>query len=414
MPCALKPHWQHSCSLRTRDSCFQIWLSTKSWICQGRIPDWNCVLLASTHSTAKQKACPQQTLASPLSILCLGNIQKQGVWMALWAATTSGKAESWKWQPNRQKPIKPRRWNFGMISPLRPDVSWRWQGIAEQTLVHFEGGGWCHLGSKKKWTSTSFKLQKFKLEKTQIYQQFSGEPEVEVSGEKKSPTSQRKNVRSGGESGLHKVAGSGYDSSCNPTVEKTLADCRSRSASRLGSSVLVEFLSPKHDLQVRFIGIWWFGSLLEGTAFHIPNFVLLCYIHSRYLLTFIPPICDLPLWNSSPTTSDRASFPNLDWTQANTGVGLIQCLGPKHQFVCFIATIWMLKFYAVQVPQVLCRSKFQTTWEPFGLLAFLLQDFRLTGMLSADPKARKFEAFSFGLFAHFVGNGIFAGKSRLS
>ena len=62
----------------------------------------------------------------------------------------------------------------------------------------------------------------------------------------------------------------------------------------------------------------------------------------------------------------------------------------------------MLKFYAVQV---LCRSKFQTTWEPFGLLAFLLQDFRLTGMLSADPKARKFEAFSFGLFAHFVGNG---------
>jgi len=44
------------------------------------------------------------------------------------------------------------------------------KGIAEQTLVHFEGGGWC------------------------------------------------------------------YDSSCNPTAEKTLADCWKRSAQRLGSS----------------------------------------------------------------------------------------------------------------------------------------------------------------------------------
>ena len=119
------------------------------------------------------------------------------------------------------------------------------------------------------------------------------------------------------------------------------------------------------------------------------------------------PPSDLLLWNSSPTTSDRASFPNLDWTQANTGVGLIQCLGPKYQFVCSIATIWMLKFYAVQV---LCRSKSsksQTTWEPPAFPSLLLQDFRLTGMLSADPKARKFEAFSFRTVCHFVGNWFF-------
>ena len=184
-------------------------------------------------------------------------------------------------------------------------------------------------------------------------------------GKKKRSTSQRKNVRSGGESGLHKVAGSGYDSSCNPTVEKTLADCWSRSKSRLGSSVLVEFLSPKRDLQVRFIGIWWFGSLLEGTAFHIPNFVLLCYIHSRYLLTFIPPI-----WPSAVkffTNYIRQSFISESWLNSGKYWGWTYPVPGSKASICLLYQL--LQYGCWNSTQYRCYAV-RSSKQPESLLAF--------------------------------------------
>ncbi len=146
--------------------------------------------------------------------------------------------------------------------------------------------------------------------------------------------------------------------------------------------------------------------------FHIPKFRENCAAFTRSIprITFIPVTCD---WNSSPTLeAEDPRFPNLDWTQAKTGAGLIQCLGPicinlfaeNHCYNMDVESLRSTGAMRFQVPNNLRAP------------SLLLQDSRLKGMLSADPKARygswratfgkKLEIWSilFRIVCHFVGS----------
>ena len=281
---------------------------------------------------------------------------------------------------------------------------------------------WCHLGSKKKWTSTSFKLQKFKLEKTQIYQQFSGEPEGgKFQGEKphepKKECAQWRWIRIAQSCWLRL-----WLELAILLSEKTLA--RLLVTVRIKVRIQCPWLSSSAQNTIyKFASLEFDGlvSLLEGTAFHIPNFVLLCYIHSRYLLTFIPPI-----WPSAVkffTNYIRQSFISESWLNSGKYWGWTYPVPGSKASICLLYQLLQYGCWNSTQVQVLCRFQVsKTTWEPFGLLAFLFAGFQADGKCWAQTQRPRYGnvepakfgknieirfAFSFGLFAIFVGNGFF-------